>query len=199
MWSDMQKLLGNLEKGLLFVISAPAGTGKTTLVQRLMDEFPCIIQSVSYTTRKKRPNEEDGVHYLFIDRKTFEDKILAGDFLEYAEIYGEYYGTSLRWEEEQRRQGNHVVLVIDTQGAMKVKEKCAAVFIFIKPPSLEVLQERLENRGTEQPRMIEHRMSWAKQEIEAAKKYDYMIINQELEVAYQVLRSIFIAEEHKKM
>ena len=113
----MNQVLGNISKGLIFVVSAPAGTGKTTLTQMLVDEFPCVIESISFTTRKIRGDEVQGVHYNFISKEEFEEKIADGDFLEYAEIYGEYYGTSRSWVESKRNEGKHVVLVIDTQGA----------------------------------------------------------------------------------
>jgi guanylate kinase len=194
----MNQLLGNIKKGSIFVVSAPAGTGKTTLIEMLVSEYPCVVESISYTTRKIRGEEVQGKHYHFVTRKEFENKISNVDFLEYAEIYGEYYGTSSSWVEGKRREGKHVVLVIDTQGAMKLKGKCDAVFIFIMPPSLGTLRERLEKRKTETPQAIENRLEWAKREIEVGKtEYEYIIVNHDLNEAYQVLKSIFIAEEHR--
>lgn len=193
----MQRLLGNLKRGLLFVMSAPAGTGKTTLMHRLADEFSCVVQSVSFTTREPRENETQGVHYNFIDKAVFSKKIHEDEFLEHAEIYGDYYGTSKKWVEEKLSSGFHVVLVIDTQGAMQLMKKTPAIFIFIKPPSLDALRKRLEKRQTESKETIDKRLAWALKEIEASSRYDYTIINQDLETAYQVLRGIFIAEEHR--
>jgi len=193
----MTSLLGEHRQGLLFVISAPAGTGKTTLVQRLVEEFPLIIQSVSYTTRQPRQGEVSGIHYHFISHTEFETKIAAGDFVEHVKLYGIHYGTSWQWIQEQRQKGKHVILVIDTQGALQLKGAVPAVFIFIKPPSLEVLRARLLQRQTESLEMLEQRMAWAEKELKAADQYDYQLINDDLGVAYQVLRSLFIAEWHR--
>ena len=191
------KLLGNLDKGLLFVMSAPAGTGKTTLTQMLVDEFPCIVQSVSYTTRQPRNGEKEGYHYSYLSEQEFKKCIERDEFLEYAQIYDNYYGTSKEWVQNKLEQGMHVILVIDTQGAMQVRKKCHAPLIFIKPPSLQELRQRLTIRQTESIDTIEKRLNWAKHELEAEKEYDYVIVNDNLEIAYQVLRSILIAEEHK--
>lgn len=194
----MNQVLGNIQKGLIFVVSAPAGTGKTTLTHMLVDEFPCIIESISYTTRKIRGDEVQGVHYNFVSREEFENRIANGDFLEYVELYGEYYGTSKSWVENKRNEGKHVVLVIDTQGALKIKKNTDASFIFIMPPSLEILRERLVKRKTETSEAIDRRLGWASEEIKVGKtQYEYIIVNHELKTAYQVLRSIFIAEEHR--
>lgn len=179
------------------MLSAPAGTGKTTLVNMLTEEFPCVMQSVSYTTRKPRPGEIDGVHYNFVSVKEFEEKIKANEFLEYVSLYGDYYGTSRHWVEAHISDGRHVVLVIDTQGGLQLKGNIQASFIFISPPSLEVLHKRLEKRKTEPAGMIEKRIAWAEKEIKEGKQYDYQIINDDLLTAYQVLKSIFIAEEHR--
>ncbi|WP_068467849.1 guanylate kinase [Candidatus Protochlamydia phocaeensis] len=193
----MTSLLGNLSEGLAFIVSAPAGTGKTTLVQMLVEEFPSVIASISYTTRLPRTGEVPGKHYHFISESEFEAKIAAADFLEYVKLYGTYYGTSRQWIQEQQRQGKHVVLVIDTQGALQLKGNFPGVFIFIRPPSLEVLRERLEGRKTETPELIEKRLGWAQAELNAVQYYDYQIVNDELATAYQVLRSIVIAECHR--
>lgn len=195
--SNNQHMIGKRPYGLLFVLSAPAGTGKTTLVERLVRDFPCIVQSISYTTRKMRLNEKAGDHYCFVNEETFEKKILEGEFLEYVRLYGDYYGTSKVWVEEQRKLGKHVFLVIDTQGALQLMESIDASFIFLKPPSMEVLRQRLVSRGTETQESMEKRLSWAQKEMEAAHYYDYQIVNDDLESAYQVLLSIVIAEEHK--
>lgn len=190
-------VLKNKAKGLLFIVSAPAGTGKTTLVDMLTREFTSIIANVSYTTRLPRPGEVNGQHYHFITESEFEAKIAASDFLEYVKLYGTYYGTSHRWIEKQRATGQHVVLVIDTQGALQLKGRCDATFIFIRPPSLDILKQRLVNRQTESIEMIEKRLACAERELDAAQYYDYQIINDDLNEAYQVLRSILIAECHR--
>jgi guanylate kinase len=191
------KALGNCKKGSLFVVSAPAGTGKTTLVQMLCDEFACVVKSVSCTTRNIRHNEVEGRDYHHLDMGDFEAKIKEGEFLEYAKVFGNYYGTSKRFVESHLNAGKHVVLVIDTQGALQLKEKVDAAFIFIRPPSIAELRRRLQGRKTESDEAAEHRLSWAEGEMKLASRYDYQIVNENLKVAYDVLRSIFIAEEHK--
>ncbi len=190
-------MLGNLEKGLLFILSAPAGTGKTTLVQLLSRDFPCVVASISFTTRKPRPGEVDGIHYYFISREEFIERANAGEFLEYVELYGDLYGTSNVWVEDQLAKKNHVVLVIDTQGAKLLKNKIQAISIFVAPPSVEELERRLKLRQTESSEVIEKRLLWAKKELEAQNNYDYLIVNDDLSHAYQALRSILIAEEHR--
>ncbi len=193
----MQKLLGNAQEGLVFVVSAPAGTGKTTLVDRLAKEFPCIIRSISYTTRLPREGELEGEHYHFISQAEFQSMIEEGLFLEYVKLYDDYYGTSRQWVIDKQKLGHHVVLVIDTQGAMRLKGTFPAIFIFIKPPSLDELSRRLKKRSTETAVTLAKRLSWAKVELKAARNYDYQVVNDDLETAYRVLRSIFIAEEHR--
>lgn len=193
----MAKLLGNVKKGLVFVVSAPAGTGKTTLVHMLTQEFPCVVGSVSYTTRNQRPGEIAGVHYHFVSREEFESRIEKHEFLEFVQLYGDYYGTSKLTVQELQEQGKHVILVIDTQGALQLKTRFPAIFIFLRPPSMQILRERLAQRKTESSVMIEERLAIAKKEMEAMCHYDYCITNDDLSTAYQVLRSILIAEEHR--
>lgn len=191
------KLLGNTKRGLAFVVSAPAGTGKTTLVQMLVDEFPCVVANISYTTRQPRGDEVNGRDYHFLDLPEFEKKISGGEFLEHVRLYGNYYGTSRKWIEAQLESGKHVVLVIDTQGAAQLRKKFPAVAIFVRPPSVLELKRRLQGRGTESLERIEERLELAEEELRSVKYYDYLIINDDLQVAYQVFRSIFIAEEHR--
>jgi guanylate kinase len=192
-----EKLLGNFSKGLIFVISAPAGTGKSTLVDMLTTEFKNVVESISCTTRSPRAGEEQGKHYHFISVEEFASKKKKGEFLEHAEVFGNFYGTSKEYVFNEINLGKHVVLVIDTQGAMQLRGKIPAVFIFITPPSLEVLRERLSKRKTEDPRAIETRLAKANQEMAQKTSYDYCIINENLQTAYAVLRSILIAEEHR--
>ncbi len=197
MLSSSPKVLGNSEKGRVFVVSAPAGTGKTTLTKMLVDEFPSVVESLSYTTRAPREDEVDGVHYKFVSRERFEKSIEEGEFLEWVELYGDYYGTSRNWVEKRLDQGTHVVLVIDTQGALKLKDKYPATFIFILPPSIDELRRRLLERRTESNEVIEKRLAWAKLEMEKSSLYDYCLVNFDLETAYEVFKSILIAEEYK--
>lgn len=192
------QVVGNLSKGLLFVLSAPAGTGKTTLVQELVAKTHSIIESISYTTRLKRKGESEGVHYHFIDEPSFQAKVAAGDFLEYVELYGNFYGTSRSWVEDKLSSGKHVILVIDTQGALKLMaQQCDAVYIFLAPPSLAALRQRLERRATETPKIIDERLHWSSLEFQAAWRYDYIVVNDDKAVAVDALFSIIAAEEHR--
>lgn len=191
------KLIGNLDKGNIFVISAPAGTGKTTLVNRLKEELLCITESVSYTTRKPRVGEIDGKDYHFIDKELFKKKIKQKQFLEWAEVFGDYYGTAKEEVEGITNSGNHAILVIDTQGAKQLRKKVSACSIFIFPPNMLELQYRLHSRKTESEEKIQKRLSWAKEEMAAAIDYDYCLINDDIETACGVLKSILIAQEHK--
>ena len=161
----------------------------------LVKEFQgVVVRSRSSTTRAPRGHEKDGVDYDFLSRAEFEKQT---DFLEKAEIYGNLYGTRKSVVEKFLGQGKHVVLVIDTQGALHVKQMMEAVFIFISPPSFEELERRLTARHTEDKEAIEARLEWSKGEMKMLPHYDYNIVNDDLEVAYQIFRSVFIAEEHK--
>lgn len=186
-----------MKRGLVFVMSAPAGTGKTTLVKMLKDEFHNVVSNVSYTTRPARACEVPERDYHFISVKEFEKKIKEDEFLEYAKVFHNYYGTSRKSVEAQREKGKHVILVIDTQGAMQLKGRIDAIFIFVSPPSIEELRARLMGRQSEDSSAIETRLSWAENEMALSSNYDYHIVNENLKVAYDVLRSILIAEEHK--
>ena len=185
------------KKGLLFILSAPAGTGKTTLIEMLKQDFSNVQQSVSFTTRDPRPGEIDGVHYFFIATSDFEQKIKQNEFLEYVKLYGTYYGTSVEWVDEKLNSGKDVFLVIDTQGCFNVLQKRDAISIFIEPPSIDVLKKRLTKRSTETQEAIEKRLSIATREIADGSRYDYKIINDKLDDAYVALKSIYIAEQHK--
>ncbi len=185
--------------GQLFIISAPAGTGKTTLVHMLKAAFPNqVTQSISCTTRKPRKGEIDGKDYVFLTEDAFEERVKRGDFLEYATVFGDHYGTLKEMVTSQQKNGKDVVLVIDTQGALELKKKVKATFIFIAPPSMEILEERLKNRKTESPETLKKRLKWAKYEMEQAKLYDYTIVNDDLDTAYEALKSIVIAEKHRE-
>jgi len=189
-------MLSKKLKGLLIVISAPSGTGKTTLTHMLLKSFPNMEFSVSYTTRKPRPGEVNGKDYFFVDRDTFERMIEEGDFLEWAEVYGNLYGTSKSQVLKALNEGKDVLLDIDTQGALQVKKNFPeAVLIFILPPSLKELERRLRSRGTDDEETIERRLKTARVEIERAPLYDYIVVNDVLEEAFEKLKSIVIAEK----
>lgn len=181
-----------LNKGKIFILSAPAGTGKTTLVTRLIAEVPHTVQSISYTSRKPRENEVNGKDYFFVTEKEFEEKVSRGDFLEYVRLYDTYYGTDKRWVEKQVDAGISVFLVIDTQGALKLKGRISATYIFVKPPSLEELKRRIILRETESQEMIEKRLKWATKELECSSEYDHVIVNDELDQAYSDLKKIVV-------
>lgn len=185
------------ERGLAFIVSAPAGTGKNTLVQRLVDEFPTVVEAVSCTTRQPRPGEVPGGHYDFVSRELFQQRIAEGAFLEHAELFGNLYGTLRAPIERERELGHHVVLVIDTQGALALKGVYDAIYIFIAPPSLKELENRLRLRQTDEEQSIQSRLAEASRELSMAEEYDYLIVNDEIDQAYQALCAILIAEEHK--
>lgn len=194
----MEKLLGSLSKGFPIVMSAPAGTGKTTLARMLVDEFPIISESISCTTRPMRPGEIPEKDYHFMKEQEFLQRESEGQFLEHATVFGYHYGTLKEHVDKKLQEGKHVILVIDTQGAVQLKKKgYPALFIFIKPPSMGELRSRLFNRKTEQEKHIEERLAWAEHELEMAKHYDYIVTNDNLHRAYEILRSILISEEHK--
>lgn len=186
-----------LKQGLLIILSAPAGTGKTTLVKRIVNENPNILASVSFTTRPKRELEVDGIDYSFVNQEQFKSKIEADDFLEHVEFCGNYYGTSRSWVDEQRQKGKHVILTIDTQGGLLLKNKVDAVYIFVLPPSLEIQRQRLVNRKTDSMESIEKRLKRTALELHDARQYDYVIVNDNLDNALDALKSIILAEEHR--
>ena len=182
-------------EGLLFVVSAPSGAGKTTLCRALTDSLENLRHSISYTTRKPRPGEIDGRDYYFVTEERFRNMVQAGDFAEWAQVHSNLYGTSRRVLDEMRTDGTDVILDIDTQGAGQIKEKCKdAVFIFIMPPSLEILEERLRNRKSDNEDEIKKRMRRARDEIRDYAMYDYIIVNRDFERALAELRSIVLAE-----
>lgn len=187
------------KKGVLFVISGPSGVGKGTINKMLFDEFDGRVAfSVSATTREPREGEVDGTHYFFISRQEFENRIANNEFLEHAEYAGNCYGTPRSYVLKLLEEGVSVILEIDLQGAIQVKERMPeSVSIFILPPSFEELESRLRGRGTESPEKIEKRLAAAKHEMEMAHTYDYRIVNDNLEEAYRQLRGIFLNETEK--
>lgn len=179
------------QSGQIFIVSAASGTGKTTLVSRMIQHHPNIRVSTSHTTRLPREGEQNGIHYHFVSIREFEELIGQGAFLEHANVFGNYYGTSLSEVESLIKQGFDVVLEIDIQGAQQVRKQLPnAVSIFILPPSFAVLAERLIGRGTESKDIISRRLNKAHAEIEEAFLFDYVVINKELDQAEQDLLAI---------
>lgn len=184
-----------MSKGLLLVVSGPSGCGKGTILSEILKNEK-IFYSVSATTRNARPGEVDGVNYHFLTKIEFENLIENDGMLEYALYCDNYYGTPKKPVEDMLNEGKHVILEIEVQGAMKIKEKCPdAKFIFILPPSLKELHRRLNKRGTENEEVIEKRLNEAAGEIKQAYKYDYALVNGELSVAVDDLLAIIRAEE----
>lgn len=187
------------ERGLLIVISGPSGAGKGTVRNALFNrEGHNLVYSVSMTTRKPRVGEVDGKDYYFVSKEEFEDRIKNNKFLEYAEFVGNYYGTPLDKVEENLNQGNEVVLEIEVQGAMQVREKMKdAVFIFIAPPTMKDLKNRLYARGTESEDIIQQRYEKACREVELAHMYDYIVVNDTVDNAADKIMAIIRAEHAK--
>ncbi len=183
------------QKGTIFVVAAASGTGKTTLVGRLLAQDPNIKLSVSHTTRPPRTGEVHGQHYFFVEKSHFEASIQEKAFLEYAQVYDNYYGTSFEWINQTLAAGHDVLLEIDVQGAAQVRQLLPeAVGIFILPPSIEILAQRLNGRGTDTAEVIAKRMNNARHEIEQAQHFDYVVINNDLEDATADLVSIVRAQ-----
>lgn len=187
------------DEGLLYIVSAPSGTGKTTLLKRVMEYFPNIKFSISYTTRPPRPGERDGKDYHFISPQRFQQMVKEKAFAEWAEVLGNRYGTPLDSIREIRSQGIDLMLDIDSQGARQIKERFnGGVFIFILPPSLETLKQRLKGRGGDEQEVIEFRVAKAKDEMKQAVWYNYVIINDNFEESVEQLKSIIIAERCRR-
>ena len=182
-------------RGLLFVVSAPSGTGKTTVVERLVHVLPDLALSRSYTSRAARPGETDGVDYNFVSRARFEAMVAADAFLEWADVFGNFYGTCAPDAERDLSQGRDLVLVIDVQGALQVRRRCHdTVGIFVMPPSFAVLEQRLRGRSKDAEEAMQRRLETARAEVAAFTEYDYVIVNDALEACVDRLRSIVIAE-----
>lgn len=177
--------------GKLYIIAAPSGAGKTSLVKAMVESTPHVCVSVSHTTRGIRPGEQDGVSYHFTSVAGFQDMLSKGMFLEHAEVFGHYYGTSAYWVREQLNRGEDVILETDWQGAQQVRRLMPdSVSIFILPPSLEALRERLIGRATDGLSIIESRMSQAVSEMSHYSEFDYLVINDEFDLALRDLQTI---------
>ena len=186
------------KKGLLVVVSGPSGAGKGTICKNFMNNNQDMLISISSTTRNPRENEIDGINYCFVTKQEFENLMHADALLEYVHVFGNYYGTPKKWVLDCVEKGKNVLLEIEILGAMKVKEKYPeAILVFVLPPSLKELKNRITARGTETVEQIENRMSRAMQEIKTIDKYDYFIVNDNLERAVEDLESIISAENNK--
>ena len=186
-------------RGLLFVVSAPSGTGKTTVVERLVGRRSDVGRSRSYTSRTPRPGETDGVDYNFVSRSRFEEMVGRDEFLEWADIFGNLYGTARRDTEAALAGGIDLVLVIDVQGARQVRRAMPdAVAIFVLPPSFEVLARRLRGRNQDPDPAIERRLATARSEIAAAGEYDYVVVNDEIDRSVDEIEAIIVAERARR-
>ena len=184
-----------MKKGLLIVVSGPSGTGKGTVCGELLDSMPELAYSISATTRAPRAGEVDGKNYYFLTKERFEELISEGGFLEYANVYGNYYGTPLVKIKERLAEGNDILLEIDTQGALEVMKKCPdGLFIFLLPPSLGELERRIRGRGSETEESLKKRLGNAKAEIAIGEKYKYVVVNDTVKKAVARIKSIIVAE-----
>ena len=187
------------KEGLLFVVSGASGTGKTTLCRAMLKIYPNLRFSVSHTTRPRRPRDENGRDYYFVSAEEFQRMVDQGDFAEWAEIYGRRYGTSKKMLEKARAEGQDFILDIDSQGARQLRQQgLPGVFVFVLPPSLTELKQRLMKRKTEEKEALEERLKKARDEIVEARWYDYLILNNELERAQEQLQAIILAEHCRR-
>ena len=187
-----------MRKGLLVLVSGPSGTGKGTVCNLLREKHPELAYSISATTRQPRPGEVDGVNYYFYDKAKFEAMIEAGELLEWANVYGNYYGTPKQAVLDRLEAGEDILLEIDTQGALNVMEAMPeGLYVFLLPPSLEELEKRLRGRGTETEESIARRLGAAKEEIGRAVKYRYVVVNDTVEKAEETIANIIAAEHNR--
>jgi guanylate kinase len=182
--------------GIIYIISAPSGAGKTTLCKEIIDMVPGLRHSVSYTTRQERPGEKHGCDYFFITPEEFDEMVDAGEFAEWAEVHGNRYGTALKTLDGYRSAGADVILDIDCQGARQLKERYAeGVFIFILPPSFNELRRRLDSRNSDSAEVIARRLNAASHEIKESRWYDYIIVNDVFSAAVSELKAVIVAEQ----
>lgn len=184
-----------MRKGNLFVISAASGTGKTSLVKALLSKLKQLSVSISHTTRPMRPGEENGINYFFVDKACFKQMIEQRAFIEYAQVFGNFYGTAYEQVQEKLELGKDVILEIDWQGAQQIRSVYPdSVTIFILPPSLQALKFRLEHRAQDSPEVIQNRLKLSCDEISHFKEFDYIVINDDFELALAELQAIIIAQ-----
>ena len=185
--------------GIIFILSAPSGTGKTTICKLLTQKLPDLKFSISHTTREPRNSEVEGTDYHFTSKKEFEEKIERGEFLEWAKVFKNYYGTAFESVDRHHLNGDDVLIELDVQGAQCLRDiHYKAVFIFIMPPSLETLETRLKNRGTESASIIQERLKKSEKEIQLSPLYDYILINVDVQETTDHLLSIITAEHFRK-
>jgi guanylate kinase len=191
--------MSSSHKPLVCIISAPSGSGKSTLVNQLLKLVPDLDFSISYTTRAPRGREQNGKQYHFVSREEFEQMVRADEFLEHANVFGNYYGTARRFLIEAEQKGHDLLLDIDVQGAEQIKQKLSdAVSIFILPPNRNTLEQRLRERGEDAEQVIQRRLVTASREIENYDKYNYILINDVLEESIEALQSIVLAERMRR-
>ena len=185
------------ERGMLFVVSAPSGGGKTSLCKEVITRLPNFEHGISYTTRERRPNEVDGKDYHFITKKKFMQMVDGDEFVEYAFVHGNYYGTSLNDIAKTLATGKNLLIDIDVQGAQQIEERYGdeGIFVFILPPDFDLLRERLTERQSDAPDEIERRLEKAREEVKHYENYDYVIINDDFKQAVKELEAIILAEE----
>lgn len=187
-----------MPQGLLLVVSGPSGCGKGTVCDLLRQRNRELIYSISATTRRSRPEEQDGVNYFFLTQKQFQHQVKADGFLEWAEVFGNLYGTPRRWVEDRLARGRDVLLEIDTQGALQVKASYpAGILLFLLPPSMAELKRRIDGRGTENAAERERRFQAARQEIAQIRNYDYLVVNDEVTQAVLKIEAILLAERSR--
>ncbi|MCX4244588.1 guanylate kinase [Paraliomyxa miuraensis] len=194
-------MVGRPHRGMLLVVSSPSGAGKTTLCNRLRQEFPRLGFSVSFTTRPGRKGETDGVDYSFVDMATFQEMVARDEFAEYAMVHGNMYGTSARRVAQAIEGGQDILFDIDYQGGRQLRQKFPddVVLVFILPPSIKELERRLRGRGTDSDEVIERRIRVAREELRHYDEYDYLVMNDDLDRAYDVLRAVYLSQLHTRV